>query len=156
MITAFFGLGTGLREVAGGDWSTFKRMYEAWPFFRAVIDNAELALAKSDMSIAREYASLMSDREAGMRIWGTINEEYSRSRDAVLRITGKDELIADTPWLQRSIRVRNPYIDPLNFIQGSLMQRLSRAELPTQEQERLQDLLRLSVQGISSGMRTTG
>ncbi len=68
MITAFFGLGTGLHKVANGDWSQLRELYKQWPFFRAVIDNAELALAKADMTVASEYAALV-EGEIGQNIW---------------------------------------------------------------------------------------
>ena len=159
MIPAFFGLGTGLHEVAGGDWRALRDMYKRWPFFRAVIDNAELALSKCDMDVASEYAALVADTETGRDIWRMIRDEYGLSRDAVLTITERDSLLNGTPWLQRSIRVRNPYIDPLNFIQCELMRRahaLQDSEGQQQMTERVRDLLRHSVQGVSAGMRTTG
>jgi len=157
MITAFFGVGTGLHAAAGDDWSVLRDMYARWPFFTAVIDNAELALAKCDMSIAKEYANLLDDQATGERLWRMIHDEYELSRDAVLRITGRSSLLEGTPWLQRSIRVRNPYIDPLNFIQGELMRRLrDTSDGDGAHPQRLHELLRLSVQGVSAGMRTTG
>ena len=157
MITAFFGIGTGLHAAAGEDWTLLRTMYADWPFFRAVIDNAELALAKCDMSIAKAYADLVDDEAVGARLWQLIHDEYERSRDTVLRITQRSALLEGTPWLQSSIRVRNPYIDPLNFIQGELMRRLRAAgDGDDGECERLRELLRHSVQGVSAGMRTTG
>ena len=155
MITAFFGLGVGLSDAAGGDWSVFREMYEGWPFFRAVIDNADLALAKCDMAIADEYASLMDDQDAATRLSSMIREEYDAARHAVLAVTGRDSLLASTPWLQRSIRVRNPYVDPINFVQIELMRRL-KEDADEGQAERLRELLRLTVQGVAAGLRTTG
>lgn len=160
MITAYFGLGTGLHEAAAGDWALLRTMYAQWPFFRAVIDNAELALAKTDMAIGKEYAGLVSDRETGERIWRMLDEEYELAREAVLAIVERSELLEGIPWLQRSIRVRNPYIDPLNFIQVELMRRLAalegEASVDESGIESLRELLRYCVQGVSAGMRTTG
>lgn len=153
LVPAFFGLGTGLQSAAEGDWRPFQDMYGNWPFFRAVIDNAELALAKCDMAIGRAYAALLDDADAGQRLWTVIRDEYEVSRRAVLHITGRDELLDATPWLQRSIRVRNPYVDPLNFIQVELMRRLP-DDAP--QMDPLRELLRLSVQGVAAGLRTTG
>ena len=155
MITAFFGLGAGLGPAAEEDPELLRRMYADWPFFRGVIDNAELALAKCDIGIAREYAALMEDRGAADRIWSMIESEYQRARRVVLAITGRDELLAGTPWLKRSIEVRNPYVDPLNLIQMELMRR-SRDVPEEADAEPLDELLRLTIQGIAAGMRTTG
>ena len=164
LLTGFHGLGTGL-EAAGGDgsdrWATFGRMYGDWPMFRAIIDNAELALAKADPAIGHAYAELV-EAEGGLELWERFREEHERSRAAVLAITGRTELLEHVPWLQRSIRVRNPYVDPLNMIQVELMKRRASmaetldADTSTPESESLEELLRLSVQGVAAGMRTTG
>lgn len=161
LLPAWFGLGTAaaaLGDGSGGEWSLLRRMYEEWAYFRAIVGNAELALVKADLGIARRYAELIQDGSAAHRIWPAIAEEYEASRDAVLRITGQKELIDATPWLQRSIARRNPVVDPLNLIQIELFRRLRRqsqaysADAP----ERLHELLRLSIHGVASGMRTTG
>ncbi|MDX1682328.1 MAG: phosphoenolpyruvate carboxylase, partial [Phycisphaeraceae bacterium] len=152
MITAFYGLGTALEAAAGdGDegWEQLAGMYRQWPMFKAMIDNAELALAKADMEIAHAYARQVDAGDTGERIWNQIRQEYERSRSALLRVTGREELLEAVPWLQRSIRVRNPYVDPLNFIQVELMRR-------DRDGQSVDDLLRQSVQGIASGLRTTG
>jgi phosphoenolpyruvate carboxylase len=159
MITAYFGLGTALLPLIGDRIADLREMYEQWPFFRAVIDNAELALSKSDMSIGREYAGLVRSRPVRERLWPIIEEEHVKATAAVLAITGKDQLLGATPWLRRSIDVRNPYIDPLNLVQIELLRRVN--ELPgtaeeSEEVARLEALLRLSVQGVAAGMRTTG
>jgi phosphoenolpyruvate carboxylase len=165
LLTAFFGLGSGLIVAAGGgdggddereDWSVFREMYAEWPFFRAVIDNAELALAKCDTAIAGAYAALVVDRDAGDHIYTKFRDEYARSRHAILQVTGQEELLAGVPWLQRSITVRNPYVDALNLIQVELMRRLRAPGAADAERETLAELLRLSIQGVAAGLRTTG
>lgn len=156
MLTAFYGLGTGLHETANGDWSALREMYEQWTFFRAIIDNAELALAKFDASIATSYAELATDVDPDCTVGQIILDEYAKSCQAVFAITGNSELLEGTPWLQRSIRVRNPYVDPLNLIQIELMRRARHEDLSDAQKEELSELLRLSVQGIAAGLRTTG
>ena len=96
-------------------------MYEQWPFFRATIDNAALALAKADMYVAQRLrrAGRVGSSRAG--IWPRIAGEFDRTRQALLDLAGGRVLLAATPWLQRSIEVRNPYIDPLNLIQIEFM-----------------------------------
>ena len=133
-------------------------MYREWPFFEASIDNAALALAKADMFIAQCYAQLAEEPEIRQRFWTLIAGERDRTRQAILNITGGQELLAETPWFQGSIEVRNPYIDPLNLIQIELLRRrraLSPAA-PEADSEHLRHLLRLTVQGVAAGMRTTG
>ena len=161
LIPAWYGLGSALVEVLDGSptgWQTVFEMYRQWPFFQATIDNAALALAKADTFIASRYADLVSNEEVRRRIGTLIAEERDRSRRAILAITGGADLLSTTPWLQESIDARNPYIDPLNLIQIELIRRRRNfpPETATEEAERIRGLLRLTVQGIAAGMRTTG
>lgn len=144
LLTAWFGLGTGLATIPP---DTRRAMYAGWPMFQGMIQNAELALTKCDMDIAKHYADLVGDDPGCAALYETIRTEFDATRTAVLDITGQDDLLAAIPWLARSIRVRNPYIDPLNLIQVELMRR---------NQDPQGDLLRLSVQAIAAGLRTTG
>ena len=161
MIPAWYGLGTALGEIKNGQmsgWQTACKMYRQWPFFQATIDNAALALAKADQSVARHYAELCTDQEIRGRIWRLIAEEMDRSRQAILEIVGSTELLGTTPWFQGSVEVRNPYIDPLNLLQIELLRR-KRAlspEASVTDQQQLRELLRSTVQGVAAGMRTTG
>jgi len=159
MIPAWYGLGTALTDVKYDDrhaWQTVCDMYRQWPFFQATIDNATLALAKADMYIAQRYSELAADADVRRRIWQRIAAERDRTRQAILDIVGGGELLATTPWFQRSIEARNPSIDPLNLIQIEFMRRRASAGPDAPSEEALRDLLRLCVQGIASGMRTTG
>lgn len=161
MIPAWYGLGTALAEVKYRDrtsWNTICEMYRSWPFMQATIDNAVLALAKADMYIAHHYADLEEDSDIRQRCWSLIAAERDRTRQALLDMVGGQELLATNPWFFSSIDARNPYIDPLNLIQVDLLRR--RRNLPAEasdpDREQLRDLLRLTVQGIAAGMRTTG
>ena len=156
MIPAWYGLGTALAEVKyedRRDWQRVCEMYRQWPFFQATIDNATLALAKADMYVAQRYAELVADDDVRRPIWQRIAAEFDRSRQAILDIVGGGELLAHTPWFQRSVEARNPNVDPLNLIQIEFMRR--RAD-PPGDATSGSDLLRLCVQGIAAGMRTTG
>ncbi len=160
MIPAWYGLGTALAEVKYEDrraWQQICEMYRQWPFFQATIDNATLALAKADLVVAQHYSELDTDDDARRRIWQRIAAEYDRARQAIIDVVGGGALLATTPWFQRSIEARNPYIDPLNLIQVEFMGRRRRelAEDPAVG-DRHRDILRLCVQGIAAGMRTTG
>jgi phosphoenolpyruvate carboxylase len=162
MIPAWYGLGTALSEVKYDDrrgWQAVCEMYRQWPFFQATIDNATLALAKADMYIAQRYSELAIDDDARRRIWQRIAAERDRTRQAILDIVGGGELLAATPWFQRSIEARNPYVDPLNLIQIEFMRRrrvAAAADPASTPVDHHRDLLRLCVQGIAAGMRTTG
>lgn len=160
ILPAWFGLGTAMREFVDSDdsdWLSLRAMYSEWPMFRALIDNAELALAKADMQIAHSYAALTSD-PGSEEIWQQVSAEFEQSRGAVLMIKSNTELLADVDWLKSSVMNRNPYVDPLNLSQINLLSRLRASELdpnPTENPE-LKNLVRLSIQGIAAGLRTTG
>jgi phosphoenolpyruvate carboxylase len=161
MIPAWYGIGSAFQAFARAHpdgWETLRAMYQGWPFFRATIDNAVLALAKSDMDIGRSYAELVEDAETREKIWGMISAEYGRSRDSVLRANGQPELLEEVGWLQHSIRLRNPNTDPLNLLQIEWLRRLREAERRGDEaqQRECRELLRLTIEGVAAGMRTTG
>jgi phosphoenolpyruvate carboxylase len=159
LLTGYYGLGSGLAAVVEGDWSILCRMYDEWPFFRALIDNAELALAKVVPDIIHRYAAIMPDHEAADRIAAHILVEYEVTKDAVLYIKRHDQLLATTDWLRHSIALRNPDVDLLNFIQIEMLQRrrqLTQQSPDSPELAALDEMLRSSVQALSTGLRTTG
>lgn len=153
ILPAWFGLGTAVRRFvdrSDHDWSTLRSMYAHWPMFRAMIDNAELALAKADMQIAKSYAALVADEASG--IWREISAEFEVSRAAIMLVQDNSELLGNIEWLRNSVRNRNPYVDPLNLAQIILLDRIRTKDA----EEELMDLVRLSIQGIAAGLRTTG
>jgi phosphoenolpyruvate carboxylase len=127
-------------------------MLERFSLFDDLIRNVEIALAKSDMAIARLYSNLVDDAGLRERMFRMITEEYSRTREAVLRVTGQSELLQTNPVLARSIRLRNPYVDPMSLIQVELLRR-KRAGSDTPE---LRNALASTMHGISAGLRNTG
>jgi phosphoenolpyruvate carboxylase len=130
-------------------------MHRTWPFFTSLLDNAEMSLAKTDLYIAERYSRLVRDRAVRRKIFGAIAAEHARAVRMVLRITGRSALLANQPVLAESIRLRNPYVDPLNFIQIESLTRWRRAK-SARERERLRKLLALTVTGIAFGMKSTG
>ena len=124
-----------------------QEMYAEWPFFRTTLDNAALALARTDLEIAAEYARLASD-DLEERFFPQIRAEYERAVELVTAIVGRDDLLA-RDWLRESLDRRNPYVDPLNLLQADL---LGRTHL-TEAEERA---LRLTVTGVAAGMKNTG
>ena len=160
LIPAWYGLGSALQAEIG-DRELLERlrdMYRRWPFFQAMLDNAELALVKTDLDIARRYARLAGDSATTERIADRIATEFAAAKQAILAIVERKQLLAGTPWLKESIRARNRYIDPLNFIQVELLKRLQAVGPgePDDEQLELRHLTRLTINGLAAGMRTTG
>jgi phosphoenolpyruvate carboxylase len=158
LVPAWYGLGAAVEVSAAedGGLERLQAMYRDWPFFRATIDNAELALAKTDLGIAEHYAGLTSDAEALVRIGELVSREFARAKSAVLAITEDEELLDGTTWLKESIRVRNRYIDPLNLIQVELLRRLRDHRGDEDQREELRHLTRLTINGLAAGMRTSG
>ncbi|KAA1258891.1 Phosphoenolpyruvate carboxylase [Rubripirellula obstinata] len=158
LIPAWYGLGTALGTMLKDETkcAELKKMYQDWPFFRACIDNAELALAKTDLGISDHYSKLADGSPSLATIAAMVSDEFSKTRTGVLTLTGMDDLLDGTPWLKESIRVRNRYIDPLNLIQVQLLKRCHEAESPEEVPADLRHLTRLTINGIAAGMRTSG
>lgn len=138
-----------------GSGDNYRRCTANGRFF-AVVDNAELALAKTDLEIAKHYANLAESDPSLRGIAVTIDKEYRDSCRVILSLTGRQELLDGIPWLKESVRVRNRFIDPLNLIQVDLLRRGQRGDVAAEEAEELRHLTRLSINGIAAGMRTSG
>ena len=157
LLPAWYGMGTALVwALEEGFGEVLEELYRSNDFFRATLDNAEVALAKTDLGIASIHAGLVEDPAIREAVWSRIAEEHARASRGLRTITGSEELLDGVPWLQRSIRVRNRYVDPLNLIQVELFRRLRRTPEDAPERERLGELIRLTIQGIAGGLRTTG
>ncbi|HKX27561.1 MAG TPA: phosphoenolpyruvate carboxylase [Blastocatellia bacterium] len=142
---------------------TLREMYEQWPFFHSTISNIEMTLAKADFQIARQYAARTPDQKLGTRIFKMLEDEYRRTCHVVLQITGEKRLLDKSPVLQRSIAVRNPYVDPMSYLQVELLARKRAAERGEEgceyapgEREKLLYAILLTINGIAAGMRNTG
>jgi phosphoenolpyruvate carboxylase len=119
--------------------------------------NAEMSLQKADLEIARLYLALADDQKEAEEFYKIIYSEYEQTKEQILTITGNNNLLDSEPDLQRSIQLRNPYIDPLNFIQVETLHRLRAIKDHTSPQaEELQNVIVLTVNGIASGLRNTG
>jgi phosphoenolpyruvate carboxylase len=154
-LPGWFGLGTGLESAGSVD--LLQEMYANWPFFTALIDNAEMSLLKADMGIAALYTTLAPDPLPAGQIFAKIQEEFQRTTHLLNRITGHAELMDSDPTLQKQIQRRNPYVDPLNYIQVETLRRL-RALPPheTEQSEALREVMVLTINGIAAGLRNTG
>jgi len=158
LLPSWYGSGSALGSFAEDEakLETLREMYRGWPFFRTLLDFMQMTLAKSDLRIARTYTSLVSDEGVRDRMWTRISEEHAACIDALLLITGAESLLDDTPVLQRSIRLRNPYVDPLSYVQVGLLRQLRDLPEDSPQREGILKTLLLTVSGISSGLLNTG
>jgi len=131
-------------------------MYRKWPFFYNLIDNILMTLAKANMHIAGDYARLVGDPLLREPIFKRIRVEYDRTVRVLLKLTGTRVLLDNDPGLQRSIRLRDPFIDPINYIQVNLIQKLRGTPPSPPEREKLIHSILLSINCIAAGMRNTG
>ncbi|MCG6935948.1 MAG: phosphoenolpyruvate carboxylase [Proteobacteria bacterium] len=136
--------------------SRLQEMYQHWPFFRALLSNSQMALFKADMGIAESYVSLCHNQDTARTIFQTINSEYQRTVNKVLEIAQLDELIAETPHLALSLKRRNPYLDPLNQIQVTLLRRCRDESVDEDTRNQWLNPLLRSINAIAAGMRNTG
>jgi phosphoenolpyruvate carboxylase len=154
-LPGWYGMGAGLESL--GDPELLKEMFKSWPFFRSLLDNAEMSLLKADMDIARYYSGLVPDKELAEKIFEDIRGEYDRTRREILTASGHQELMDGDAMIQRSVRRRNPYVDPLNFIQVEMLRRLrALKDHQSEEAEALREVILITINGIAAGLRNTG
>lgn len=133
-----------------------REMYRSWPFFNDLIDNIQMALAKSDMHIGQHYADLVTDTMLGKRLFEEIRKEYDLTVEILQKVTGEEKILDNDPALQQSIRLRNPFIDPINYIQVNLIRKLRKEKIDEKEREKLIHAILLTINCIATGMRNTG
>jgi phosphoenolpyruvate carboxylase len=158
LLPSWYGAGTALGGYAAEKQglAVLRKMYDGWPFFRTLVDFMQMTLAKSDLRIAENYTSLVSDAAVRDRLWKRMSEEHADCVKVILLITGNKNLLDDSPVLQRSIRLRNPYVDPLSYVQVALLHRLRALPESSPERENVLNTLLLTISGVSSGMLNTG
>ena len=158
-LPGWYGSGTALeayrRRHGEAGLERLRALYHSWPFFASLLDNAEMILAKADMPVARRYASLAPTVES-RRIWRRIRGEHDRSVAQILAVTGRGRLLDDLPVLQRSIELRNPYVDSLSELQVRLLARLRQLPETDPQRDRLMNLVHLTVSGVAAGLQNTG
>ena len=158
-LPGWFGIGTALetyRKSGRGRRRALTLMYRKWPYFRSLLSNAQMALSKTDMGTARQYAALCGDEATRERVFRQISSEYRKTRREIMRIARIDRLLDENPLLERSVARRAAYLDPLNHIQLSLLKRHRATDADNEEASLwLVPLLR-SINAISAGLRNTG
>lgn len=152
IVPGWFGVGTGLRHArADGYQEVIEEMAGTWGFFDTFLANVEMTLYKTDLEIAARYVAQLVDAE-DRHILDLIREEHSLTGEEVLRARGRSELLESSPLLRRTLDVRNIYLDPINYLQVSLLSRRRSGE----DSPELDRALLLTVNGIAAGMRNTG
>lgn len=151
ILPGWYGVGSAFESFARrrGGWEVLEEMASRWPFFRTVLSNVEMVLAKTDLRIAREYAAL-APPEAAAAVWPRIEKEYEKTVRGVRRLQGVERLLDRNPSLQTSIDLRNPYVDPMSYIQVEFLRRKRAGE------RGCDPVLLLTLNGIAVGMRNTG
>ena len=133
-----------------------QRMHKQWPFFRTLLSNLDMVLAKSDLRIAARYVELVEDKRAARRIFGALKAEWERASEALALVTGERQRLQSNPALARSIEHRFPYLDPLNHLQVELLRRYRERRDAEPGLERIRRGIHLSINGIAAGLRNTG
>jgi phosphoenolpyruvate carboxylase len=149
MLPGWYGVGQALRSA---DTGLLREMLEAWPFFRSTVDNLEMVLSKSDMSIAARYATLVEDRALADVLFGRIRDTWLMTQESLLVMTGQTRLLEKHPALDASIRLRLPYIEPLNLLQVELLKRHRAGE----NDPRVREGIQLSINAIATALRNSG
>lgn len=159
LLPAWYAAGTAFQAYVQEDPSrmaTLQTMYREYSFFRTLMDNLQMALAKADLLIAKEYAGMIKDETVRTRIFTQIEEEYERTQAMILAITGQADILDNVPVIQESIRLRNPYVDPLSYLQVELLTELrSLRDQGKDDPDLLREVL-LTINGIAAGLRNTG
>jgi len=162
-LPGWFGFGSAVREMLAADGKAGKerlallqRMHRQWPFFRTLLSNLDMVLAKSDLRVAARYVELVEDRKLGKKLFAAIQAEWEATSQALSTITGEAERLASNPSLARSIEHRFPYLDPLNHLQVELIRRYRHRRADDPSMERVQRGIHISINGVAAGLRNTG
>ena len=159
LLPAWYASGTALNAYVNGDegrLNTLREMYVHMPFFQSLIDTLQMALAKADLQIAKQYSNMIKDKTIRDRIFSQVEAEYKLTSELILKITNQKEILDNVPVIQESIRLRNPYVDPLSYLQVQLLAELRQIrEQDSDDEELLREVL-LTINGIAAGLRNTG
>lgn len=165
-LPGWYGFGTAVERYLAkgkgeeGGWerrlALLTRMHRQWPFFRTLLANMDMVLAKHDLAVAARYVDLVPDQRGAKKIFDRIGAESRRAEAALAAITGQQERLANQPALARAIDHRRPYLDPLNHLQVELMRRYRSHQAEGAEHERVQRGIHMSINGVATGLRNSG
>ncbi len=154
-LVGWYGMGTALEAFSKTNLSVLQRMYQTWPFFKSVVDNAQLELMRAHIPTSRLYASRVQPPELGRRIQGKIEEEHQRTCDAILAITGEREILENSKVVRSTVFFRNPAVMPLSILQVALMNKWPSLSDEERASEWREAMLQ-TIAGIAAGMQSTG
>ena len=154
-LPGWFGLGSALISVK--DDSLLREMYQGWSLFKTMLENAEMSLLKADMGIASLYVDLVPDKKMARQMFRVIRAEYDQTREVVLAISGHKNLLDAEPITQNAVQLRNPYVDPLNYVQVEMLRRIrALTDQDGEEAESIRGVIAITINGIAAGLRNTG
>ncbi len=159
IVPSWFGVGHAFKTFADeheNGLELLQEMYEKWAFFHAIIDNAQLDVAKADMGIAELYASLVEPESLREEFLGRIKSEHALSSDMIKSVTQQTILLENMTAIKTSIERRNPYVDPLNFLQVALLRELRELDEDSEQYKEIRNATLATINGIAAGMKTTG
>ena len=154
-VPAWFGVGFALEQFAkkgAAQEQLLREIAKGFPMFSGMLGNVELGMAKADLGIARDYSGLVKNATVRKRVFSMLQEEFLRTRRMILRVTGQRDLLARNRVLARSIRLRNPYVDPMSLIQVELLRRKQQG----QQSSDLEYPMGATINGIAAGLHNTG
>jgi phosphoenolpyruvate carboxylase len=158
-VPAWFGVGHALArftERGAAQAELLREMMHGFPLFAGLIRNVEIAMAQADFTIARLYADLVTDAALRDRVFEMLCQEFGRTKGTILTVTGQQVLLEKNPVLLRSVRLRNPYVDPLSLIQVDLLQRTRAGGTDLPKGASLTYALGATMNGIAAGLHNTG
>jgi len=158
LLPAWYGVGTAFSDFVRrpGGLDRLRAMYQGWAFFRSLCDNLQMVLVKADMRIARVYAGLVRDANERDRLFSQVAAEFAQTESLVLQVTDQRTMLERQPQLLASLRLRDPYLDPMNYLQVRLLRELR--SFPASDPRRtpyLEGVLR-TINGIAAGLQNTG
>jgi phosphoenolpyruvate carboxylase len=158
LLPAWYGVGTALGRVGDrpGGVQLLREMYRGWGFFRSLVDNLQMVLVKADMRIARHYATLVEDAALAERVYGRIAGEFALTTEMVLKTTGQESMLERQPILRDTVRSRDPYIDPISYLQVRLLRELRALPPDAPEREEYLESVLRTINGIAAGLQNTG
>ncbi|MGF7050433.1 phosphoenolpyruvate carboxylase [Paenibacillus sp. DS2015] len=159
LLPAWYAAGTGIQSYYQNNEENLKvlqEMYTNFSFFTSLIDSLQMAIAKADLIIAKEYANMTKEESYRQRIFSQIEDEFKLTTDLILKITGQKEILDNVPVIQESIKLRNPYVDPLSYLQVQLLSELREIRDQGEDNSELLREVLLTINGIAAGLRNTG
>lgn len=155
-VPGWLGVDNGLIENRDSSLASLRTMYKHWEFFKSLIDNIQMIIAKADFDIAKNYAELVNPSSLGNKQYQLLYKQFEETKKLIVRVTSQRTILDNNPILQRSITLRNPYVDPMSLMQVELLKRLRSEKLSETKQQELEEVMFLCINGIAAGLRNTG